>query len=65
MTDTEIQMLAIGFNLGVLLMLAVHLIGRAFDDRREARADQAALNQARKSLATIDWRDALTAREPA
>lgn len=65
MTDTEIQLLAIGFNLGALFMLAVHFIGRAVDDRREARADEAALNQARKSVATSDWRAALTTREPA
>ncbi|MFD9225248.1 hypothetical protein ACFWDI_35790 [Streptomyces sp. NPDC060064] len=65
MSNHDIQLLCIGFNLGALFMLAVHLIGQARDAKRDRRTDQAALNQARKSLATSDWRDALTVREPA
>ncbi|NUL03575.1 hypothetical protein HRW07_10075 [Streptomyces lunaelactis] len=65
MTNHELQILALGTNLGVAFTLAVHFIGQAMDDRREARTDQAALNQARKFLATSDWREALTTREPA
>ncbi|MFD9221478.1 hypothetical protein ACFWDI_16080 [Streptomyces sp. NPDC060064] len=65
MTDHETQLLALGANIGVAFTIAVHFVGQALDDRREARTDQAALNQARKSVATSDWRDALTVREQA
>ena len=62
MTETELLLLAVGFNLGVLTMLAVHLVGQAVDAHRSMAAADARLASARKSLATTDWRDALTAR---
>lgn len=65
MTDNEIVILAAGINLGVYLMLAVHFICRAVDDRRDARAGQATLARQLKRHATSDWRDALTVRESA
>lgn len=65
MTDHEISILFLGINLGVMLMVLAKLVFDQTDDRREARADRAVLGKARKDLAAADWRDALTAREPA
>jgi hypothetical protein len=65
MTDHEISILFLGINLGVMLMVLAKLVFDQTDDRREARADRAVLDKARKDLAAADWRDALTVREPA
>ncbi|HZX38103.1 MAG TPA: hypothetical protein VFF37_07195 [Streptomyces sp.] len=65
MTDHEIQILAIGFNLGVLFMLAVHFVGQARDDRRDRRAVEGARAQLAKREATDGWRATLHQREPA
>lgn len=42
MTDHEIQLLALGTNLGVAFMLAVHFVGQARDDRRDRKVLRAA-----------------------
>lgn len=65
MTDNELSWLLIGVNLGVMLMLAMHLIGQAVDAHRSVAAAEVRLTRARKSLATDDWREVLTARERA
>lgn len=65
MSNHEIQILAIGFNLGVLYMLAVHFIGQARDDRRDRRAVAAARAQLAKRDATDGWRATLHQREHA
>lgn len=65
MTDHEISILLLGINAGVMLMILLNIAFDEIDGRCARRANQAALNEARKISATVDWRDALTVREPA
>jgi hypothetical protein len=65
MTDHQISILFLGINLGVMLMILLNIVFDQFDNRRDRRAAAAALAQRQKRDATSDWRDALTAREPA
>ncbi|MGA6159617.1 hypothetical protein ACPEIC_40485 [Stenotrophomonas sp. NPDC087984] len=43
MTDHDIQLLTLGFTLGLYVMLAVQILGGILDDRRDRRALQAAV----------------------
>ncbi|MBI0294478.1 hypothetical protein JBE04_08280 [Streptomyces sp. PRKS01-29] len=40
MTENEIQWLALGFTLGLYVMLAAQILGGMLDDRRDRRAIQ-------------------------
>lgn len=44
-TDSEIQMLAIGFTLGAYFILLVQVIGGILDDRRDRKAVRAVVAQ--------------------
>lgn len=63
MTDTELQMLTVGFLLGTYLMLAAQLAEQWAQARRTTRIAEATLARTTKQLATQGWRDILTCRE--
>lgn len=46
MTDHDIQMLALGFTIGLYVMLAVQILGGVLDDRRDRRRLEAARRRA-------------------
>ncbi|MGW7598148.1 hypothetical protein [Streptomyces antimycoticus] len=46
MTDHDIQMLTIGFTIGLYVMLAVQILGGMLDDRRDRRCLEAARQRA-------------------
>lgn len=59
MTDNELLMLALGVNIGIFFMALMHTYGQLVDVRREQRAAEASLRQARKYVATDGWRQAV------
>ncbi|MFF7200493.1 hypothetical protein [Streptomyces sp. NPDC008141] len=62
MSDTEIQLLCLGFTAGVLLMHALLVIGQAVD---ASRAAARSLRLSGKWIATDGWRATLHRRERA
>lgn len=63
MSDREIQLLVIGFQIGMTVMLLAQIVFSLLDDRRDRRAAQAALQRLDKWPATDGWRDALAIPE--
>lgn len=63
MTEREIQLLAIGFQIGATAMLLVQIVFNVIDNRRAERAAKVALARSAKWPATDGWREALTVPE--
>lgn len=63
MTDHEIQLLVLGIQAGMLLMLLMQILFSLIDDRRDRGAVRGVRDLAAKYRATDGWRDALTAPE--